>query len=303
MEINVQLTDEMLKERNQLIHQLKQDKNVQQFLHEHHLSLEFVEQFPYRISKGIENVQRCEGCKGLSECRQSKAGEVNRLSYDGILRLEPKLCAYAQKQKQERMHLKKFWIDQMPEHLKTVSLKQIDQSCESNEYLRALAEVTMNLIHAEEGLFLYGAVGTGKTYLAGCIANYYARKGNSVVFVQTPGWISKMKGMLNDPDGFERELEMMKKAGVAVFDDIGAESVTPWVRDELLFPILNERMENHRLTYFTSNEDLDSLQEHYAFTSLGEEKMKAVRMMERIKKLSKPLEIQGKNRRFHSQSR
>ena len=303
MDINVRLNEEMLKEKQQLIERLRQEELVQQFLLKHELSMELVEQFPYRISKGVENLKRCEGCGGLSECRQQKAGEVHLLTYNGILRLEPKLCEFAKSRNKERMHLKKFWIDQMPEHLKTVSLKQIDQSTESADYLRALSEVTMNLIHAEEGLFLYGAVGTGKTYLAGCIANYYARKGNSVAFVQTPAWISKMKGMLNDPDGFERELEMMKKANVVVFDDIGAESVTPWVRDELLFPVLNERMENERLTYFTSNEDLNSLHEHYAFTSLGEEKMKAVRMMERIKKLSKPLEIKGKNRRIHSQSK
>ena len=302
MEIKVQLNDEMLKEKEELVKQLKQNSIVQKFLLENDLSQALIEQFPYRIFKGIENLKLCQGCTGLKQCAQKTKGQVNTLSYDGILRLEPKLCRYARKQKQEREHLKKYWISQLPEHLETVSLKQIDQTKESPEYLRALSETTMNLIHGEDGLFLYGAVGTGKTYLAACIANYYAKKGNSVVFVQTPGWISKMKGMLNDPDGFERELEMMKKANVAVFDDIGAESVTPWVRDELLFPILNERMENGRLTYFTSNEDMNSLHEHYAYTSMGEEKMKAVRMMERIKKLAKPLEIKGKNRRIRSQS-
>lgn len=299
MEINVKLNDEMIKERKELIVQLQKNPDVQKFLSEHELPESFVEQFPFRIQKGINNLKRCEKCIGLNSCTQPKKGEVNVLTYDGMLRLQPKLCHYAMSFKNERNHLKKYWINQMPEHLHTVSLKQIDKKNESADYLRALSEVTMNLIDSQEGLFLYGAVGTGKTYLAACIANYYARKGNTVVFVQTPSWISRMKGMLNDPDGFERDLEMLKRADVVVLDDIGAESVTPWVRDELLFTVLNERMENHKLTYFTSNEDLKTLEDHFAYTSMGEEKMKAVRMMERVKKLSKPLEIKGKNRRFH----
>ena len=299
MEIKIPVNEEMMKEKEVLVASLKKDEMVNSFLLSNHLDESFVEQFPYRIQKGLNNMKKCAGCSGLHECRQPQKGQVNALSYDGMLVLQPKLCAYASAHQNERAHLKKFWINQMPEHLKTVSIKQINQSNETADYLRALAEVTMNLIHPEEGLFLYGAVGTGKTYLACCIANYFARKGQSVVFVQTPSWISKMKGMFNDPDGFERELEMMKKASVVILDDIGAESVTPWVRDELLFPILNERMENGRLTYFTSNEEFLTLEEHYAYSSMGEEKMKAVRMMERIKKLSKPVEIKGKNRRFN----
>lgn len=299
MEINVQLNDDMIKERNELIVQLQKNPNVQKFLSEHELPESFVEQFPFRIQKGMNNLKRCEKCIGLNSCTQPKKGEVNVLTYDGMLRLQPMLCHYAKNFKNERNHLKKYWINQMPEHLHTVSLKQIDKKKESADYLRALSEVTMNLIDSQEGLFLYGAVGTGKTYLAACIANYYARKGNTVVFVQTSSWISRMKGMLNDPDGFERDLEMLKRADVVILDDIGAESVTPWVRDELLFTVLNERMENHKLTYFTSNEDLKTLEDHFAYSSMGEEKMKAVRIMERVKKLSKPLEIKGKNRRFH----
>ena len=302
MEINVPMTQEMNKEKEEKIQQLKKDPLVLSFLKEHELPLDFVDQFPYRIQKGVDNLRICQGCTGLDKCAQKTKGQVNVLEYNGILTLQPRYCRYASSYKNERAHLKKFWINQMPEHLETVSLKQIDRTGEGADYLLALMEISLNLNDSKEGLYLYGAVGTGKTHLAACIANYHARKGNSVAFVQTPAWISKMKGMLQDTEGFERELEMMKRAAVVVFDDIGAESVTPWVRDELLFGILNERMENQRLTYFTSNESLETLEEHYAYTSLGEEKMKAVRMMERIKKLSKPLEIKGKNRRFNKES-
>ena len=83
-----------------------------------------------------------------------------------------------------------------------------------------------------------------------------------------------------------------------MFDDIGAESVTSWLRDEILLPVFNQRMEQRRTTWFTSNESFVSLENHYMYNQKSEkEELKAVRIMERIKTLSKELKITGKNRR------
>ena len=80
----------------------------------------------------------------------------------------------------------------------------------------------------------------------------------------------------------------MKRADFAVFDDIGAESVTSWLRDEVLLPIFNERMDRQKLTWFTSNENFSSLENHYMYNQKSDkEELKAVRIMERIKSLSK----------------
>ncbi len=90
----------------------------------------------------------------------------------------------------------------------------------------------------------------------------------------------------------------MKRADFAVFDDIGAESVTSWLRDEVLLPIFNERMDRQKLTWFTSNENFSSLENHYMYNQKSDkEELKAVRIMERIKALSKEMKITGKNRR------
>ena len=73
------------------------------------------------------------------------------------------------------------------------------------------------------------------------------------------------------------------------------------MRDELIFPVLNQRMEEKKKTWFTSNEDFISLHDHYRFSAkLGEEEMKAVRIMERIQNLAQMLELKGENRRKHT---
>jgi len=83
-----------------------------------------------------------------------------------------------------------------------------------------------------------------------------------------------------------------------MLDDIGAEAVSSWTRDEVLGPILQFRMLESLPTFFTSNFDLKGLEHHLTYSQRGEEeKMKARRIMERIRALSEPVLVDGPNRR------
>ena len=82
-----------------------------------------------------------------------------------------------------------------------------------------------------------------------------------------------------------------------LLDDIGAENCSNWSRDEVLGPILQYRMENHLPTFFTSNLTLDELEAALAVTSSGVDKVKAKRIIERIKQQTISLELISKNRR------
>ncbi|MGB2991100.1 MAG: primosomal protein DnaI, partial [Paenisporosarcina sp.] len=51
-------------------------------------------------------------------------------------------------------------------------------------------------------------------------------------------------------------------------------------------------------TFITSNFDYDGLEEHLAYSSKGErELVKAARIMERIRSITIPMRLSGKNRR------
>ena len=56
-------------------------------------------------------------------------------------------------------------------------------------------------------------------------------------------------------------------------------------------------MQNHLATFFTSNLTLEELESSLAITSSGVDKVKARRIIERIKQLTIPMELIGKNRR------
>ena len=87
------------------------------------------------------------------------------------------------------------------------------------------------------------------------------------------------------------------KIPLLLLDDIGAEKVSDWSRDEVLGIILQYRMENHLPTFFTSNLTLDELEKALSITSSGVDKVKARRIVERIKQLTVYHELISKNRR------
>jgi len=89
----------------------------------------------------------------------------------------------------------------------------------------------------------------------------------------------------------------MKNTEILLIDDIGAENVTPWSRDEVLSPILQYRMDNNLKTFFTSNLNIEDLEKHLALTKDGEEVVKSRRIIERIKQLTNDVELVSKNLR------
>ena len=92
-------------------------------------------------------------------------------------------------------------------------------------------------------------------------------------------------------------MDELKKCDLLLIDDIGAESVTSWSRDEILSTILQYRMDEKLPTFFTSNLTIDELEAHLSETKESIDKVKARRIIERIKQLTDDIEIISVNRR------
>ena len=83
-------------------------------------------------------------------------------------------------------------------------------------------------------------------------------------------------------------------ADILLIDDIGAETVTNFSRDEILGTILQYRMENNLATFITSNLNLEELEVHLSIVKNNTDKVKARRIIERIKYLTEDMEIDNK---------
>ena len=70
-------------------------------------------------------------------------------------------------------------------------------------------------------------------------------------------------------------------------DYSGSESLTPWSRDEIILMILDQRMEQQKLTCFTSNYSCQELHDKYTYENgRYPEKVAASRILERIQVLT-----------------
>ena len=96
---------------------------------------------------------------------------------------------------------------------------------------------------------------------------------------------------------YNEQYDYIRKVPLLLLDDIGAENSSSWSRDEVLGPLLQYRMENNLPTFFTSNLTIDELEKSLSISSSGVDKVKARRIIERIKQLSITQALISKNRR------
>lgn len=149
----------------------------------------------------------------------------------------------------------------------------------------------------KKGLYFHGPFGVGKTYFLGAVANELADRKISSMLIYMPEFVREIKSSIKD-DSIGEKIDQFKKIPVLMLDDIGAESISAWFRDEVLGSILQYRMMEGLPTFFSSNYSLDQLEKHLSTTTRGEiEQLKAGRIIERIQQLSEPVEINGRSHR------
>ena len=280
----------------ELIVSLLSNAYVKAVMKENNLDESIIRANPWKIRSWLDHFAPCINCTGLVTCGQAIRGYYDNPVYDGVLQIEKKACRFEREKLKERSHLACFLINDMPQDLYTVTFSRINLKGESADYAD-LWQACVSAAMEGLGLYLCGPMGTGKSYLASCAANYYAMHGRKVCYVHYPSFTRRITSMVKTGE-YDREVERMGYCDLLVLDDIGAEQVSEWNRDSILLPVLSKRYDNHLATWFTSNEDLKSLKEHFMLTRGGNmERMKAERLIERIENMSEMKTLLGEDRR------
>lgn len=190
----------------------------------------------------------------------------------------------------------------MPKDIKEATFDQYELTHGRKEALeRALDFVDRYVKNPDayhKGLYLHGAFGVGKTYLLGAIAHELSTFGYPTTLVHYPTFATEMRGSVADQTTGQK-LDAYKETPILMLDDIGAEYATSWIRDDVLGVILQYRMQNELPTLFSSNFNMERLEnEHFRFNQHNDDEfLKSKRIMERIRFLSEEIEVSGKNRR------
>jgi DNA replication protein DnaC len=110
-------------------------------------------------------------------------------------------------------------------------------------------------------LILTGDYADGKTHLAAAIANHRAQLGDPPLFVMVPDLLDHLRSTFspNSPTTFDRRFDEIRTAPLLLLDDLGTQSMTPWVREKL-YQLFNYRYNAELPTVITIAADsLDEL--------------------------------------------
>jgi len=133
----------------------------------------------------------------------------------------------------------------------------------------------------------------------GALANALAANSIGVMLIHFPSFAVDLKNTIGrDNTNRERLVNQAKTSPVLIIDDLGAENLSMWIRDDILGVILEYRMQNELTTFITSNFDMDEMEKYLSETRDDRDPGKAARLMQRIKFLTQRAEVSGKNRRL-----
>lgn len=262
------------------------------------LSREELIKYTSRIKDSALELKNCKNCKNIMECKNTMCGYVyypSILQDNLVFSYVP--CKYKKKLDNDTSYQNNIISFDMPKEIINASMKDIYTDDKNRlEAIKWLTTFIKKIENGEKskGLFLTGNFGCGKTYLVAAAFNELAKKGKKVACLYYPEFLRSLKERFSDD--YREIFDKVKKCDLLLIDDIGAETVTCWNRDEVLGTILQYRMQENLPTFFTSNLSINELETHLAYND-SEGKLKARRIIERIKYLTDNITMIAENRR------
>ncbi len=241
----------------------------------------------------VKELKNCEECKGLLECKNRLEGYVSfpqKMDKGIIFSYKP--CSY----KKEELVKEKNKPTKENE-LANAKMADIDITDKKRipiiKWLKNFYD-TYDRNGKFKGLYLHGNFGCGKTYLIAALFNELAKKKISSEIVYFPELLRDLKVNF---DLMGDTLDYLEEVDLLLIDDIGAEKVTEWGRDEILGTILQKRMNNYKTTFFTSNLTIPELEQHLNMNKYSDDEIRARRIIERVKQLTEDMELISENKR------
>lgn len=251
-----------------------------------------------------EEYKNCKSCKNLAACKNKMTGFCFLpVLKEGRLNFSYVACKYKEKYLSDCKYQKNVTSMDVPREIREAKIKDIYTDDKQRE---KVIKWILNYIkeykkgNFGKGLYLHGNFGCGKTYLLAAMFNELAKENVRSVITYWPEYLRSLKSSYSSSSSYEfkDKYNEVKYAKLLLIDDLGAEGVTSWSRDEILGTILQYRMQEHFPTFITSNLNLKELEEHLSVSTTNKsERVKAVRIIERIKQLTIDAEMIGQNNR------
>ncbi len=233
--------------------------------------------YSYKLKKDI-----CVSCKKGS-CLQESPGQEPCLVYqEGIVSIEYNWCKFASslfKKNASSFNLKLVCCN-----FDNYNFNDVYMPIARSSIYKMGKDMVTNLTSNKptKGIYLYGPFGTGKSYIMANLANQMVASGHKVVFAFYPDLMRLLKSSIGTGD-LEQNILELKTAEVLIFDDFGVGQVSQFIRDEVLAPIIQYRLDNNLVTCMTSNLSSDLVENYLAESNQNTNNLCASRIFERMK--------------------
>ena len=256
--INMTLSEKIEKELEKELQKSLKDEDFCNLVKRNKLPRDITLKNNTKLMDTCDELKNCKTCKGLFMCKNKVSGHVLYPSFsDETLKFIYMPCKY-QKELLKKESEKKEKLNE----IKNARMKDIDIEDKNR----------------------YKVIKWLKKYFDDAITE--------VVYLP-----ETLRNMKEDFSLVEDKVNYLKNVDILLIDDIGAENVTAWGRDEILGTILQYRMNNKLSTFFTSNLTLEELEVHLSLSKNSEDKVKARRIIERIKYLTEEQTLISGNKR------
>ena len=275
------------------------DKDFLNFIESTNIPDEILMKYTTRLQECLEEKKHCSKCRNSAFCKNKVQGYLlTPILEDKKINFSYVACSKTLKNIEKNKYKDNLHFFDISKEISEASFKGIYKDDNNRlpiiKYFKTFME-EYKKGESPKGLYLHGSFGSGKTYLIASLFNEMARLGVQSAYVYYPEFLRNLKASFDT--NYEEKFNYIKKVELLLLDDIGAENSTSWARDEVLGPILQYRMEQHLPTFFTSNLTLEQLEDNLSNTPNGLSKVKARRIIERIKQLTKEIKLVSKNRR------
>jgi primosome component (helicase loader) len=272
-----------------------EDEAFRRLITQYKIDEEVGMKYTSRLMDSSKEHTNCSNCPSLAACSNSVRGfcltpkqnkNTINFSYD--------MCKYLKKEE----YRENVQVFDVAKDIKNASIKNIYTNDKNRiEIIKAIKNFINEYKKGTnpKGIYLHGSFGSGKTYLISALFNELAKSGTTSVIIHTPELLRSLKDSFSTD--YSEKFYLLKHTPLLLLDDIGAEYLTAWGRDEVIEPILQYRMDEGLPTFFTSNFTILELEKHFTTASNSIDKVKARRIIERIKQLSVEVELISKNLR------
>ncbi|MDE7161471.1 MAG: primosomal protein DnaI [Anaeroplasmataceae bacterium] len=242
-----------------------------------------------------EEHKNCAGCKGLAACKNTNQGYALEYVNSSFVLAPCKYKMEAKRQENESQKIKTLFV---PKSILQADLQAFDATTEHRkkiyEYIVKFIQKMKNKTFTK-GLYIHGGFATGKTFILGCIANELARNDIESLIIYFPDLVVELKNAIGT-SRLEELINYLKSVDVLLLDDLGSENMTPWLRDEVLGPVLNYRLMEEKPVFISSNLNPgEELEEQLATSKSKSDSLKAQRIVSRLNGLVQTIELDNRS--------